>query len=1066
MNSLNSSHKSERLLDDSTNMADFFSSKDIDRNYNKNNVDDNIISINPSSSSSEQNNSEKLILNHIKNPGFEDVSDEGYPNSYNRKYTSGYMNQNFSYSDMYYKGEYSCLIQAQGTNVSQANSYLSHSWNANQIFLSDSIIFDLDFFLKPNFCNYSGSSFFISFSLSNGVKNYYFNYYLHSYSYSASNTTETYYIFQNYSLNQWNHFNVNITDFFVNNIESSSGYYLYFLEFRCVSPKLAESINEVVIDECYLNDTTNVNYISNYDFESPNTWWYSMRYSPGKIETSEKKFTEGNRSLNISIANCYNNVFSNGIVYFGDYFSIQDEISPTKLNEVIISFDWFFHQEFGDTNQISYVSMYMLNNQGYRYIDIILGNYNSQIQYLNLSNHIYYYPSNFGIQDQWVHDTFDLFKLIDDAGWSNCTIYYIAFEMSLGHQVNSRIELLVDNFQLLISPIINPSFEYTWDLYSPFVGWFESQSTNYIDKTSDAFEGDWALNITSHSSIGVVYVYQTFNYAILDFPLSTNFWWRLDDFNDPNGYAYIRLTFNDTYELYYVIAKGSNHNFVNSSTKSYVFINNMNNTGSWQHLVRNLTNDLNASFGNFVWILSNVAIYVFSTSGNRVSLIVDNLYFIEKEPPQIHDIVFRNIPSYYRPAKLQINCSDNHSEILNVTLFYRVNTTWNYVIATVNSTYQQIYDVELPLFNYGVSVEYYIEVFDSSLNKKVDNNGGNFYTFIPIDDIPPNIQIMAPMNNSIISGNLDLKVISSDEGSGINRIEFYIQDELIGIDYSFPFEININTRIYENEMQNLTAKAFDNAGNTLMSEPIIVFFDNDFDTPILSDIIVNNTNPEAGQDVMVSVVAIDISQIINVTCFYSVNDNPWTYSLMSGDQNLYSIIFTNRIFGDIISFYIQATDIFNQTTLSGSQFSPYQIEFGDLTKPSIKIDGPSTSEILEGNQSFLIEAQDEGSGISHVEVVLNGTIYNITSNPYLFIWNTQNYKNGEYVIIFRAVDKAGNSIESTYTYNISNPKGIIQNAVSSIDSILQSYYGMLVGAGSVVMLITIFEIIKKARKKK
>lgn len=84
---------------------------------------------------------------------------------------------------------------------------------------------------------------------------------------------------------------------------------------------------------------------------------------------------------------------------------------------------------------------------------------------------------------------------------------------------------------------------------------------------------------------------------------------------------------------------------------------------------------------------------------------------------------------------------------------------------------------------------------------------------VPADTQPPTVQITAPAVNSTVSGTVNFTATATDTASGVTKVEFYINNTLVGTDNSSPYAYSWDTRAYRNESQLLEVRAYDGAGN-------------------------------------------------------------------------------------------------------------------------------------------------------------------------------------------------------------------------------------------------------------
>ncbi len=80
------------------------------------------------------------------------------------------------------------------------------------------------------------------------------------------------------------------------------------------------------------------------------------------------------------------------------------------------------------------------------------------------------------------------------------------------------------------------------------------------------------------------------------------------------------------------------------------------------------------------------------------------------------------------------------------------------------------------------------------------------------DNIPPIVSITNPIDGSTVLRNVKISATASDE-SGISRVEFYIDDNLIETDHDYPYEYRWNTKTVDNGLHKIKVRAYDEFGN-------------------------------------------------------------------------------------------------------------------------------------------------------------------------------------------------------------------------------------------------------------
>jgi hypothetical protein len=77
------------------------------------------------------------------------------------------------------------------------------------------------------------------------------------------------------------------------------------------------------------------------------------------------------------------------------------------------------------------------------------------------------------------------------------------------------------------------------------------------------------------------------------------------------------------------------------------------------------------------------------------------------------------------------------------------------------------------------------------------------------------------LGNTIIIGKVTIEAVAQDE-TGIDRVEFYIDNELQSVDYEEPYECPLDKTIFFSH--NLKVMAYDNDGKDSSKEMKIMIF--------------------------------------------------------------------------------------------------------------------------------------------------------------------------------------------------------------------------------------------------
>lgn len=137
-------------------------------------------------------------------------------------------------------------------------------------------------------------------------------------------------------------------------------------------------------------------------------------------------------------------------------------------------------------------------------------------------------------------------------------------------------------------------------------------------------------------------------------------------------------------------------------------------------------------------------------------------------------------------------------------------------------------------YNYSFSV-LDLPLGSSTIQAKAYDQNNNVGTTPSItvnvtDTTAPSISISSPTNGSGQSGTIEVRANASDEsgGSGVSKVEFYIDGNLASTDSTSPYTYNWNTTGVSDGQHTISARAYDFASpaNTRQSSNVTVNVDN------------------------------------------------------------------------------------------------------------------------------------------------------------------------------------------------------------------------------------------------
>ncbi len=202
--------------------------------------------------------------------------------------------------------------------------------------------------------------------------------------------------------------------------------------------------------------------------------------------------------------------------------------------------------------------------------------------------------------------------------------------------------------------------------------------------------------------------------------------------------------------------------------------------------------------------------------------------------PEISNVGHSPSPVEYDDSPV-VSCDvvDIGSSIASVVLAYRLDGgAWAYVSMT--HTTGDRYEYTLPILSLGTLVEYFINATDIMDNWIVDDNGGSYYSYSVIDTTDPSVSITSPDADAIVAGLITIAMSATDPGSGIARIEIFVDGTEVAELTSQPFNYSWNTMLVLDGEHTITVTAYDYADNQATdSIDIVVLNFPTFPSPVL-----------------------------------------------------------------------------------------------------------------------------------------------------------------------------------------------------------------------------------------
>lgn len=263
------------------------------------------------------------------------------------------------------------------------------------------------------------------------------------------------------------------------------------------------------------------------------------------------------------------------------------------------------------------------------------------------------------------------------------------------------------------------------------------------------------------------------------------------------------------------------------------------------------------------------------------------------------------------------------------------------------------------------------------------------------DTTKPTVTLDAPRPKAIISSATELAATASDD-TVVARVEFYVDDVLVGADSVAPYAILWNADSLKDGAHVIKARAYDGSGNFQDSAGVTVTV-TDLVPPTVT---VLSPTPGAviGGSVTVAADASDNRGVASVSLFASdallatVGSEPYqttwnTLAVADGPYNLTA----------------SAVDAQGNPATS----APVTVTV-DNTAPAVAITAPGSGVTVSGPLLVSASATD-ANGIALIGVYAGDVLLgSCAASPCEVWWNTSTGPNGNYTLVAKATDLAGN----------------------------------------------------------
>lgn len=775
---------------------------------------------------------ENIKSNVFYDGGIEEEGSNGEPAGF-YGYGSGDNYRNHSYQDEVHAGSYGAKVSSKGTEQYGASYYSGRNFlSISEIaYLDQDITMNLWYNAKANPDYASGAEIYLRLRFSTNLGSYYMFYYLSRVSGLPGNSSTYAYCDIRGSLDSWTNVVRNLTldfeqAFAAPDISQSYVHYAYFYVTSVANP-IGETV--MLFDDVSFTNSTGFNFFhQNGDFEDGNSnYWGDGSTGPGSLYRTENDYTQGASAMNCtsyspeSVSRSY--IYAERNLY-DSWQTIPKGWYARQSGDLIYSFDWKYSDTPTLGTQYAVFYIYSTNSTFDTSFYFILGDENDNLnQFSNYTattyGRYYYAVDGFGTRDTWNQFSVDFYTLMTAMNLTTQVAYYIGFQVQNNFVQDNTVQLLVDDFQMITYPAGDPSFEgnFLYQASDPILLWSTPNLHAYANITSDAFDGNFAANLTSHPGYNGVYAYRETFYPIVNNQY-TDFYWRLDQMTDLGGIGYssIRLEIDDSRLIHYVLGNNSNFHPTNDSNNCYFFVENHNQIGTWNNVFRNFASDVTDAFGAGNHNLTRIHLYSYAEGTDVVSTIFDHIHFVEDiEGPVISNLVINpSAPEYGEVVEVNLEVEDNLG-IQSVELFYKIGSgSW---VSTPMVFVADKYTANIPSNDYGITISYYFVATDIyNLNTQLGSTLSP-YSYVVADTVNPVLTLEAPPESQILNGTIQFNMTDGyDLGSDIASFEIILNDTTVFNEIVFPATYSWNTETFENGDYHIIFRIEDNAGNIVL----------------------------------------------------------------------------------------------------------------------------------------------------------------------------------------------------------------------------------------------------------
>ena len=243
-------------------------------------------------------------------------------------------------------------------------------------------------------------------------------------------------------------------------------------------------------------------------------------------------------------------------------------------------------------------------------------------------------------------------------------------------------------------------------------------------------------------------------------------------------------------------------------------------------------------------------------------------FFLDTGPPEITSGPTVSSLTQYS-ALISWQTSEDSDSVLHYS-----KTAGRYNLQETDATL--VTEHSISLTNLEPSTTYRLMVQSADVSgKKTESRGITFETLALTDNTNPTVSLIDP---GVCRGTVTISANASDD-TGVECVVFSFDGNIIGIDYTPPYQIRINTEMFTSKDYAIMAKAIDFFGNSAIDDHLKISIDNfkDMLPPTIEIISPTDGQTVSGEEVTVHVSVEDDSDWCQMEFF--LDEKPITVCL-------------------------------------------------------------------------------------------------------------------------------------------------------------------------------------------